>query len=224
VTVLTWTQPIVCTWSGGKDSCLAMHRAVRDGATPTCLVTMCIESGERTRNHGLSRAVIEAQAAAMGVPVMTAACSWARYEACMIDVLRASRSLGATAAVFGDIDIERHREWEHMVCDAAGLTPRLPLWQSDRRALLAELFAEGYAARIVTVRDGMLDPSFLGRTLTPSLVDELESAGIDACGENGEFHTVVVDGPMFNRPVHLRAGRTVLLDGCWFMDFDVITE
>lgn len=210
-----------CSWSGGKDSCLALHRALLAGDKLDCLVTMFTEGGERSRSHGLSRQVLEAHAAALEVPLLTSSASWADYEVGMVDVLRRARERGCTSAVFGDIDIERHRAWEENVCRQAGLTAQLPLWQTDRMALLEEWWSAGLEAVIVVARDGVVDRKYLGRVLDREVAEELTAAGVDACGENGEFHTIVTGGPIFRRPIEVAFGEQVLLSGCWFQDLRV---
>jgi len=213
--------PIACSWSGGKDSCLALWRAVRAGARLDCLLTMFTEDGERSRSHGLSRAVLEAQATAIGVPLLCRSASWDDYEMAMIDLLCEAASRGVTAVVFGDIDIPRHREWEETVCQHAGLNAVLPLWQQDRMAILDEWWGAGFEARIVVARDGVVERRYLGRVLDRWSAAELVQAGVDACGENGEFHTVVTAGPLFREPIPIVLGEQVLRSGCWFQDLSV---
>ncbi len=215
------TAAVCCSWSGGKDSCLALDRAIRGGARPVCLATMFTEDGQRSRSHGLSRAVIEAQAASLGLPVVSRSATWDDYESAMIDLLAEAKSRGASAAVFGDIDIPRHRLWEEMVSRRAGLAAVLPLWQEDRQALLAEWWERGFTARIAVVREGLLDRSFLGCVLDQAVANGVVEAGVDACGENGEVHTVVVDGPLFRWPIPLRLGEQSLRSGCWFQDMSL---
>lgn len=212
-------QAIVCSsWSGGKDSCLALWRAVQAGARVSSLVTMFTEDNRRSRSHGLSREVLEVQATALGVPLLSRSASWDDYEQQMIDVLGEARSLGATSALFGDIDIPRHRQWEEMVCAAAGLGACLPLWQEDRLGLLEEFWDAGFECRIVVAREGLVDRKYLGRILDRQVAQELSAAGIDACGENGEFHTLVTAGPLFRLPLEIELGEQVLRSGCWFQD------
>ena len=213
--------PIVCSWSGGKDSCLALWRAVQAGASVRGLVTMFTEDGHRSRSHGLSRAVLETQAAAVGVPLLSRAAAWGTYEPAFIDLLCEAKEAGAKTAIFGDIDFPRHRQWEESVCARAGLTAWLPLWQQDRLTLLEEFWNAGFECRIVVVRDGVTDRSYLGRVLDRELADELARAGIDVCGENGEFHTVVTSGPLFARPLSIELRDQVLRSGCWFQDLAV---
>ena len=210
--------PVVCSWSGGKDSCLALWRAVQGGARVRALATMFTEDGVRSRSHGLSRDVIAAQAAAMGVPLLSRSATWDEYEPAFVDLLREATRLGATAAVFGDIDIPRHRQWEESVCQHAGLAARLPLWQADRMALLEEFWKAGFECRLVVAREGLVDRQYLGRVLDRELAAELASQGIDACGENGEFHTLVTAGPLFRESLDIELGQVVLRSGCWFQD------
>jgi len=209
---------LCCSWSGGKDSCLALHRMLAQGGQLACLVTMFTEDGQRSRSHGLAREVLEAQAAAIGVPLLSAAATWEEYERSFVDLLGAAKARGAGMAVFGDIDIPRHREWEENVCRQAGLTPALPLWQQDRMALLEEWWAAGFEARIVVAREGLVDRRYLGRVLDRQTAEELAATGIDPCGENGEFHTVVTGGPLFRWPVELELREQVRYSDCWFQD------
>ena len=196
----------VTSWSGGKDSALAFHRARAAGGEPLALLNMLDEAGERSRSHGLRPEVLAAQAEALGVPLRTARASWATYEAGFTGLLAGAKADGAQAAVFGDIDLAAHREWEEKVCAAAGLRASLPLWLEPRRALVDELLGLGFRALLVAVKEDALPAGLLGRTLDAALVAEIERLGADACGENGEYHTVLVDGPDFARPLTLLPG------------------
>ncbi|MFH1476902.1 MAG: diphthine--ammonia ligase [Verrucomicrobiota bacterium] len=189
------------SWSGGKDSCLALHRACMAGARPACLLTMLCEDGIRSRSHGLRREVIAAQAAALGIPLLTRCATWTGYEAAFIDALHAIRAKGITSGVFGDIDFPPHLEWEEKVCAKADIIPCLPLWGGGRPALLHEFIALGYKALIVRVNENKLNRKFLGRIIDEKITGTFEKIGIDPCGENGEYHTIVVDGPIFSKPL-----------------------
>ena len=179
---------------------------------------MLTEDGHRLRSHGLAREVLEAQADAIGVPLLTASATWDDYESAFVSLLGRAKALGATTAVFGDIDIPRHREWEENVCRQAGLNAVLPLWQTDRLALLNDWWSAGFEARIVVARDGLVDRSYLGRILDSKVAAELDATGIDPCGENGEFHTLVTAGPLFQRPLSVILQGQHLFSGCWFQD------
>jgi diphthine-ammonia ligase len=203
------------SWSGGKDSALALQAAIDAGAEPAALLTMLDETGTRSRSHGLPLPVLEAQAGSLGLPLIVRSASWADYTTGFTDALHELRERGCTQCVFGDIDIEDHRRWCQNVCAEAGLVALHPIWQRDRREILAELLGRGFTATIVVVRAGSLDRSFLGRRLDAQLADELAAAGIDPCGENGEFHTVVTGGPPFARELELRHGTVVQVADRW---------
>ncbi len=190
----------IFSWSGGKDSMLALHRALAAGHDVIALFAMFDETGLRSRSHALPAALMREQAAALGIPLVTGRASWADYEAVFAAQLREFAAQGATHALFGDIDLQAHRDWEEKVCGAAGLQAVLPLWGEPRRALVDEFFALGYRARVVCVDARFLGAEFCGRAFDESLVADLPP-GVDACGENGEFHTFVTDGPRFSRPV-----------------------
>jgi uncharacterized protein (TIGR00290 family) len=209
---------IYCSWSGGKDSSLALNLAIRGGGEPGLLVTMLTEGGERSRSHGLRRELLEAQAAAIGVPIAFAATTWDGYEAALTAEFAEAARRGLRTGVFGDIDIDSHREWVERVAAAAGTTAVHPLWQRDRGEVMREVLDLGFRAVIVAVRDGDLPTALLGETIDAATLDEFERAGVDLAGENGEFHTCVVDGPLFSRPVEVDRGEVVLRDGVWFVD------
>jgi len=184
------------SWSGGKDSMLALHRALDAGHDVRALLAMFDETGERSRSHALPPALMRAQADALGIPLVMRNAGWSTYEAVFTEQLRAFAEQGITHGLFGDIDLQPHRDWEEKVCAAAGIEAVLPLWHEPRRALVDELLALGYRARVVCVDARFLDASFCGREFDASFIADLP-AEVDACGENGEFHTFVFDGPRF---------------------------
>lgn len=211
--------PVFCSWSGGKDSAMALHEAAQAGAAPRLLVSMMVEGGERSRSHGLSREVLAAQAATVGLPIEFGAASWSGYEAELLRVLEASLGDGGPKlGVFGDIDMEDHRAWVERVCGLVGAEACLPLWQRDRRQLMDAVLDAGFEAVIVAVRDGVLPPDLLGTTIDASVVAEIERLGSDAAGENGEYHSLVINGPLFERRLEIELGERSLRDGVWFTD------
>lgn len=210
-------KKIFSSWSGGKDSCLALYRAARQGALPRFLFTMLTEDGSTSRSHGLSPSILKAQAEAMGIPLVTGKASWNDYEKVFLAHLADFKQQGVDDGVFGDIDLEPHRQWVERVCASHNLRAHLPLWQESRRALLGEFFEAGFEAVIVVVDDKRLDRSFLGRKLDPQTIDDLEEAGVDACGEEGEFHTVVTGGPLFKQRLDLRHMEIIGNEGYSFL-------
>lgn len=196
------------SWSGGKDSCLAVWRAQRDGVRVETLLTMFEESGERSRSHGLPRELLAEQARAMGCAWRSRSASWRSYEEEFVAELRDLRSDGHTHGVFGDIDLLAHRQWEEKVCAAAGIDLLLPLWHEPRMALVEELWQAGFRSVVVCTDDRFLGAEFCGREFDRAFVASLPG-GVDACGENGEFHTFVYDGPAFTHPVRFEIAGIV---------------
>lgn len=208
--------PFFCSWSGGKDSSLALYYAIQDGGKPRALFTTLVEEGDKTRSHGLPLELLHAQSAALGIPLVARATTWESYTDVFVSAVKQFKEEGIKAGVFGDIDLEEHREWVEKTCDSAGVLPFLPLWKKPRRQLLRELLEVGFKATIIAVKDGVLDRSFLGRTLDAELIGSIERLGVDPMGEEGEFHTVVTDGPIFSFPISLEMGDQIFHDGYWF--------
>ncbi len=195
------------SWSGGKDSALALHRARESSVEIVALITMLEETGERSRSHAVPVSVMRAQADAMGLRLVTACASWRDYESVFIATLKSLRTEGITHGVFGDIDLQAHRDWEEKVCAAADIVPLLPLWHQARREVAETVLQLGICAKVVCVNGRWLDESFSGRDYDCAFVDSLP-AGVDACGENGEFHTFVYAGPMFRKPLEVKIAKT----------------
>jgi uncharacterized protein (TIGR00290 family) len=147
------------------------------------------------------------------VPLVTRATTWDGYEATFVSLLHELRGQGVQAGVFGDIDLQAHRDWVEGVCEVAGLGCHLPLWQEPRRRLLGEFLAGGSRATIVAVDSSKLGAEFLGLVLDDAVIARLEAAGADACGEEGEYHTMVTSAPLFSRPVPLVWDGTEERDG-----------
>lgn len=201
----------VCSSSGGKDSMLALWYARQAGVQLRTLLTMFDETGLRSRSHGVPRAIVERQAQALGLELLAPSAGWTDYEKVFVDALSTLRASGHEIAVFGDIDLAAHREWEERVCGLAGMSACLPLWQKDRLQLARESIALGFKAIVVCVDSRHLGDEFCGRQFDESFIADLP-AGVDACGENGEFHTFVYDGPLFAHPVEfLFEGRAEYL-------------
>ncbi len=205
-----------CSWSGGKDSCYALMRAIDLGAEPTVLLNIMHENGEVSRSHGLPLTILKQQADAIGIPLYYTPSTWSDYEKNYIDSLAAIKEkYFVEATVFGDIDLEPHREWEEKVCKTAELQPLLPLWQENRRQLVIDMIENDIKAIIVSCNTAM-GKKYLGREITIALIDELESRGIDACGENGEYHTAVLDCPLFAKTIDLpEYSRNAYNDYCF---------
>ena len=200
---------LISSWSGGKDSCFALMRAVAAGHRPVALLNMMNENGQISRSHGLPEEILRRQAAAMKLPLLAIPASWGDYEGLFIGALqRLKAEHGATAAVFGDIDLQGHRDWEEKVCAAVGLQALLPLWQKDRLVLVRQMLASGMRC-VITSCQASLGEEFIGRELDEEVIADLIARGVCPCGENGEFHTVVTDCPLFEKPLELPSHRVL---------------
>ncbi len=213
-------QEFFCSWSGGKDSCLALHKTMASGARPKVLLTMMIENGSRSRSHGLPVGLLKAQASSIGAELLVQATSWQDYERTFVSAMKKMATGGIHHGVFGDIDLEEHKDWVERACGMAGMEAHEPLWKRERMGLLHEFIDGGFSAIIVAVNDGVLDQGFLGRRIDRPLVRELAAMGVDPSGEKGEYHTVVTEGPTFSKRIRLVEGDMVLRDGYWFLDVD----
>jgi uncharacterized protein (TIGR00290 family) len=201
------------SWSGGKDSCAAYHRA-RDLFDIRAAITMFNEDGTRSRSHGLRPEVIDAQLGRLNVEPLSERCSWDTYDRAFAHALERAAAAGVTHVIFGDILFDEHREWAERLSSSCGMTAVEPLWKQSTLELYREFVASGSRARIVTVRTGRLDESYLGRDLVEELLQEFLVRSVDPCGERGEYHTVVTACPAFSEPIRLRAVGRATNSGC----------
>jgi len=212
-------QLFFSSWSGGKDSTLALYHALRNGGKPRFLFTMFEEDGDRSRSHGLPKHLLEKQAESLNIPLVTRSASWADYENVFVDQLRRFKEQGVQVGVFGDIDLEGHIIWQEKVCAAAGLAAYIPLWKRPRRELAHEFVSLGFKAVIVAVNRQMIDDRYLGRPYNAETLVDMERDGIDPTGESGEFHTFVNDGPIFRKPIDARIEKVVSDENYSFVDW-----
>lgn len=204
------------SWSGGKDSCLALFRAMSQGYKPKMLFTMFSIENDVSSAHRLNEDIIKAQVNALDLESTIGRAKFEDYEAVFVRNLESFKSQDIQYGIFGDIDLDEHRKWEETVCEKAQMTAVLPLWQEDREKLVKEFIDLGFKARIVVVNKTMMSPEFLGRDLSHELLEEIEKTGADVCGENGEYHTVVYDGPLFKTPLNLNFSKEVKdIEGKW---------
>jgi len=210
------------SWSSGKDSAWALHLLRQQQGIEVCgLVTTFNTSANRVAMHAVRRSLVEAQAESVGLPIWQVELPWpcsnAEYEERMASVCRRAVAEGITAVAFGDLFLEEIRAYREKQLAGTGLEPLFPVWGIPTAALGREMIRAGPKALITCVDPSKLDESYAGRSYDDGLLDGLP-ASVDPCGENGEFHTFVHDGPAFSRGLEVRSGQIVKRDGFVFAD------
>jgi len=213
---------LALSWSGGKDSALALW-ALREelGAEPVALLTTLTEDYDRISMHGVRRELLRAQARATGIELVEidipAACVNEVYEQRMAEAFERPPLRGAGTVAFADLFLADIRAYREERLAAAGRTALFPLWDRDTSALAREFIDAGFEAILVCVDPSQLDPAFVGRPFDEALLADLP-AGVDPCGENGEFHTFVHAGPIFGTRIEVEPGEIAMRDGFAFQD------
>ncbi|MED9967544.1 MAG: diphthine--ammonia ligase [Blautia sp.] len=196
----------VMSYSCGKDSTLALHKMIETGNEPIALIVMVNEEAERSFFHGADYKMLQEYSKALQIPLLPTKTTGGEYHIAMEESLRKAVDMGAEAACFGDIDIESNRAWSEERCASAGIKAVFPLWKRDRSENVYELVEAGYKCLIKSIHNTILPKSFLGKILDQDVIDEMKQYGIDICGENGEYHTLVIDGPIFQSPISCTLG------------------
>jgi uncharacterized protein (TIGR00290 family) len=223
-------EKVIFNWSGGKDSALALYKMLRSEEFDVAWLLTSISSAyQRISMHGVRVGLVEAQAERIGIPLVKMETpempSMDNYDREMKKTLMMLKNLGATSAAYGDIFLEDLRKYREEILAELHLKPQFPIWKISTQELLVEFLDLGFKTVVVCVNEKVLDKSFAGRVIDRDFIKDLPS-GVDPCGENGEFHTFVYDGPIFSSPIKFRIGEivrrqyeTVTADsGFWFCD------
>ncbi|OPY72476.1 MAG: ATP-binding region [Syntrophorhabdus sp. PtaU1.Bin050] len=200
-----------CSWSGGKESALSLYMAQQSGFKVTNLLTMANEEGTHSHSHGFDSSVLKAQSEVLRVPLVQRRASWQTYEEEFMKAVSDIQDEGTRTGIFGDIDLIEHRQWVERVCSALGVTSVLPLWLMDREELLRKFINVGFKAIVIATDSRFMGEEWLGRDITTAFIEDLKAlTNVDLCGEKGEYHTFVYDGPIFQKPVEFRTAGKVL--------------
>jgi len=219
---LSQAEPIVFCWSGGKDSALALHTLLRqNNVRIAALLTTVTEGYDRISMHGVRRELLQRQAESLHLPLhevfIPPQCVNSIYEARMEEALRVFFKQGIRRVAFGDIFLEDLRLYREKNLARVEMQALFPIWKRDTRELIREFHATRFRSLAVCIDSKVLDPSFAGRELDASFFADLPPT-VDPCGENGEFHTFVFDGPIFSRPIGFTFGEVVQRDSFIFRD------
>lgn len=217
----TGGDALALSWSGGKDSSLALWKLREQRRPPELLLTTVTETYDRISIHGVRRELLSRQAAALGLPLVEVAipagCANDVYETRMRQALATTELAKTTTIAFGDLSLADVRAYREAQLAASGKRGLFPLWGTDTTALAHQFVAAGFLAVIVCVDPSKVAPSFAGRPYDSTLLDDLPPS-VDPCGENGEFHTFVYAGPIFSSPVACEVGAAVTRGDFVFCD------
>lgn len=206
------------SYSCGKDSTLALYRMIQAGYEPAGLLVTVNEKEGNSWFHGVPRELLEQYSEAMDIPLLLVPSQGTDYAETFTAALRAGKERGIEICAFGDIDLDAHREWCTSRCIEAGVEAVFPLWQEDREKLTYEFIDRGFKTMIKIVNLEHLPLRFLEKTLTKDVVTDIKNCGADPCGENGEYHTFVYDGPLFKNPIPFAVKENRIKDRYGFLD------
>ena len=210
---------LIATWSGGKDSSLACYKTLLKGHKVGYLVNTISKEHRRVRFHGTEDGLIQAQAGAIGIPLCQIETRGNSYERDFKEGLKSLiSSTNVDGIVFGDIHLEHCREWAERVCGELGTSAIEPLWNRRPEEIILDFIDSGFEAWVISCQADLLDETFVGRRIDKRYLEDVTHKGIDVCGEHGEYHTLVTDGPIFKRRMVLQESQRVLRDGYWFLD------
>jgi uncharacterized protein (TIGR00290 family) len=223
---------VVSSWSGGKDSCLACYKAMKSGLQVKYLLNFISKEYKRCCFHGIEANLLNLQAKLIGIPLVQKEVSpdMKEYEKEFKQAVSELKVKGIRKMVFGDVYLEEHKCWVERVCRDLEIRPIEPLWGISPDKIVEDFIKLGFKAIIVSCKAQTLGKEFIGRYVDRDFLRELKEKQICPCGENGEFHTFVVDGPLFKKRIKIIQSRPVLREGFWkywFLDikkFQVIEK
>jgi uncharacterized protein (TIGR00290 family) len=211
---------VVVTWSGGKESSFACYKVGSSKKFEVSfLLNMITTDAKKSMTHGIRTELLLAQSEAIGISIVQRKTTWRSYEKDFKEEIENLKQFGIKGIVFGDIDLQEHRDWNERVCDELGVEPIFPLWGQNRVTLLESFIDAGFEAFVVALKVNLLSEKLLGCRIDKEFIKELsKNSNIDLCGEKGEYHTFVTDGPLFNKRIKLINGQKILKNKCWFWD------
>ncbi len=211
---------VFVSWSGGKDCCQAAFRAQQEGYHLRYLLNTVTQDAERSCSHGIAAKWVKLQAEALDIPILQVRTASDNYEAMFVAALRDLKKQGIETGIFGDIDFMPHLEWIEKTCAQAGVKAILPLWQKDQEQIARDFIEAGFHSVVVAAQADLLGPEWLGREFDRGFLRDINTFNpkITACGEAGEFHTLVIDGPLFKKRLNIQEATKVKRDNHWFWD------
>jgi len=210
---------VVATWSGGKESSFACYKVISEGFEVSYLLNMVTAGAKRSMTHGIKSELLLAQSEAMGIPIIQRKTTWKDYEKDFKEEVLKLKQFGIKGVIFGDINLKKHRDWDERVSNELGVEPLLPLWEQNYTKLLEDFIKSGFEAFVITLKANLLSEKLLGHRIDRDFIKELiKNPNVDLCGEAGEYHTFVTDGPLFKKRIKLIEVEKILNNGYWFWD------
>lgn len=214
------SQKFIMSYSCGKDSTLALYRMIKAKHTPLALLVTVDSKKLRSWFHGIPSKLLNDVSSSLNIPLLLVKSEGNNYKETFVKALIEAKANGAEACVFGDIDLEEHRSWCTERCNEAGIKAVFPLWNEDREKLTYEFIDSGFKTVIKNVRLADLKEEFLGKILDKDIVSKIKATGSDPCGENGEYHTFVFDGPLFNYRIPFETKGNIITETYGFLDIN----
>lgn len=211
---------IFISWSGGKETAFSCYKAMQNqDIKVSCFLNMVSKDGKHSRTHGISSELLRLQAEAIGVPIVQKRTTWETYEEEFKKAISDFKKENIRAGGFGDIDLKEHREWVERVCRESDIKPIFPLWQGKREEILRDFINSGFEAIVVATKKDILGQKWLGRKIDERFIKDLKGvAGVDLCGEAGEYHTFVTSGPIFKKSIKILKTKKIENDKHCFLD------
>lgn len=209
----------ISSWSGGKDSCFACYKASQAGYKVTNLINFILKEYKRVSFHGIEGRLIKIQSELTGIPLHQKETTPNNYENEFKDAVRSLKHYGIKGMIFGDIHLEEHRQWVEKVCKELGIEPIEPLWKRDTKKLMQDFVNNSFQAVVVSGQAKFIDKEWIGQSVNRDFIEYLKKkSDVDICGENGEYHTFVVAGPLFKGRIEITEKEVINKNGYWFLD------
>ena len=208
----------ISSWSGGKDSCFACYEAMCQGYKVSHLVNFISKESRRVSFHGTEAKLIQLQSRAIGIRLLQKETTWDGYEQEFKEAVRSLIPSGVKGMIFGNIYLQDHKEWVERVCGELGIEAVEPLWGKTPEEILSSFIDAEFEAVIVSAQSKLIDRDWIGHLVDRDFITYLKDRNIDVCGENGEYHTLVINGPIFKRRIQLIESKTVARDNHWLLD------
>lgn len=215
-------QRVFTSWSGGKDSCYSCYKAIQKGMDVRFLMNMMNESGEWSFVHRFPLSVLQQQSEALGIPLLHNPTGEDPYAVAFTRAIEEMKKDGLEGGIFGDIDLDQHREWVENICHESGIEAYLPLWGMSQDDVMDDFLKSGFVAIIIACNEKYLGEEWLGQKVDNDFISHLKelqkTTDITVCGESGEYHTLVIDGPIFNKRIEIQETANLFNNGYWFLE------